>query len=265
MRYILSITICAALIFGLYACKKNEFNLKNNIFIENKASLKVNTVSSFAVNPLMQIKVDGKRVSSNITYFTPFPGGGLNTGGGSYADYLGVDPGQRKISVSMPFSGTNNDSVEVASTTVDLVAGKNYSVYFADTGSNATSLILEDDNTPPDSGYCKYRFINLIPNSPAAGYDLYLGTGSTSTTSTKVATVAGYKSVAEYFTVPLSAGTVWSIRPAGALATTTALVSYTSASSVVNQRVFTIITRGYDNITATTDVRRRAFSFIYNR
>lgn len=247
------------------SCKKNSFSVKENIFIDGQASLKINYFSPTQARPAYQIKIDGNRVSSNLTYPTPFPGGGLNTGGGSFADYLAVAPGSRKVDISIPNVGTNLDSIVLASATVDLAANKVYSLYFVDTAANLSTILLEDDLTSPDSGFVKYRFINLMPDL-AAGLDLYFGTGTTSTTSVKVAGPILFKQVSDYFTVPINTGTVWSIRPGGALATSTAITSYTSASTVINQRVFTIATRGYSTVaTPTTDGRIRAISFIFNR
>ena len=244
-------------------CEKNEFHLKENIFVTNKAYLKVNFVSSYRANPLYQVKVDGIRVSNGLTFFTPFPGGGLNTGGGNYADYLGVDPGSRKVTISLPFTGSDKDSIELASATVDLKAQKFHSLYFGDTAANTFSMLLEDDLTPPDSGFTRFRFINLIPDMPTA--DLYFGTGSTAATSMKVSGPIAYKSVSNYFNVPINTGTVWSMRLGGTDVSTMVDTSYTSTSSVINQRIFTITTRGYRSIRASTDPRRRMFSFIYNR
>ncbi len=264
MKLLKIITPAVFLAVLVAGCKKNKFNLKDNVFIEGKAQLKVNFVSSYQNNPAVQLKIDDIRVSNNYTYFTPFPGGGLNTGGGSYADYLSVDPGSHTVKISIPNAGTNNDSLVLATSTIDLAADKNYSLYFADTAANTISKLLQDDLTSPDSGYIKYRFINLMPDLPA-GLDLYFGTGSLSTNSTKVSGPILYQGVSDYFTVPLNTGTVWSIRPGGAAATTTAIATYTSGSSVINQRVFSIVSRGYNSITSTTDVRRRLFSFVYNR
>jgi hypothetical protein len=263
-HFIKSIITVLLLLFIFSGCEKNRFNLKNNTFITGKASLKINFFSSYRANPVYHIKVDDVRVSNNLTYATPFPGGGLNTGGGNYGDYLAVDPGSRKITIALPFTGTANDSVVLVTKTIDVVADKIYSLYFTDTTANTFSILTEDDLVSPDSGYIKYRLINLMPDLPA-GVDLYFGTGATSTTSTKVAGTILYKEMSPYFTVRINTGSVWSIRPGGAAATTTALSSYTSTSTVVNQRVFSISTRGYNSITATTDPRRGLFSFIYNR
>ncbi|MCA0381901.1 MAG: DUF4397 domain-containing protein [Bacteroidetes bacterium] len=264
MRNNLFMLLLAAVGFaGLVSCEKNSFAAKDNIFVEGKSKLKINFFSSYQSNPSFHIKIDGIRVSNLLTYATPFPGGGLNTGGGSYADYLSVEPGTHKVTIARPFTGTNGDSVELASATISIAADKVYSLYLADTAANTISVLAEDNLNSPDSGFCRYRFINLMPDLPEV--DLYFGTGATSTTSTKVAGPVKYKELSDYFNVALNSGSVWSIRPAGAAATTTALTSYTSTSSVVNQRVFTISTRGYNAITTSTDPRRRLVSLIYNR
>ena len=262
---ILGLFAAAAMTVMLAGCKKNEFNLKENVFVSGKALLKVNFVSSYRANPVYQIKIDSVRVSSSLTFFTPFPGGGLNTGGGNYADFIGVEPGSRKITISLPFAGTERDSVVLATATVNLTADKYHSLYFSDTAANTTSQLFEDNLASPDSGFVRYRIINLIPDI-AAGIDLYLGTGYTSTTSTKIAGPITYKQMTEYLTLPANPGVqFWSIRPAGAAATTTAIATYTSASTIVNQRVFTIAARGYNSVSTTGDPRIKAISFIYNR
>jgi Domain of unknown function (DUF4397) len=263
-RVLFSISAAVLLLFCIAGCEKNKFHLKDTNFIEGKASLKVNFFSSYQKSPFYQIKVDGIRMSNLLTYPTPFPGGGLNTGGGNYGDYLAIDPGKRKVSISLPFAGTSNDSVELASATIDLQANKIYSFYFTDTATNTFTRLLEDNLTSPDSGFIRYRFINLIPDLPE-GYDLYFGTDTTVTTSTKVSGPILYKETSSYFTVPLNTGTVWAIRKGNSAANSLVLFRYVSASTVVNQRVFTISTRGYNSITSTTDPRRRQFSFIYNR
>lgn len=262
-RYLMPFCAAALGLLVFAGCKKNKFNLKETTFIDGKASLKVNFFSSFFANPTYKIKVDDVTVSNPLSYATPYPGGGLNTGGGNYADYLAVEPGQRKIKIFLPFVGTNNDSVVLAETTVDLAANKIYSLYYADTAANMYTKLVEDRLSSPDSGFVRYRLINLMPD--LATVDLYFGTGSTAATSVKVAGPIAYKDTSAYFDLAINTGTVWSIRPGGAAASTTALASYTSASSVTNQRVYTISTRGYNSITTSTDPRRRLFSFIYNR
>lgn len=269
MKKITYILSCFLLVVMFTACKKNSFSVKENIFIDGQASLKVNYFSALQAKPSYQIKIDGMRVSNNLNYPTPFPGGGLNTGGGSYADYLAVAPGSRKVDISISNVGANTDSIALASATVNLEPNKVYSLYYADTAANTTTVLIEDDIRSPDSGFVKYRFINLMPDVPA-GLDLYVGTTSNYTSTTdfmKVASSVQYKAAGDYFTVPINTGYVfWCIRSAGALATSAPIAVYTSTSTSINQRVFSITARGYNAIsTPTTDGRIRAINFIFNR
>jgi hypothetical protein len=115
---------------------------------------------------------------------------------------------------------------------------------------------VQDTLTRPDSAFAKYKFINLIPDLPSA--DLYIGT-------IKVASAVPYKGVSSVFTVPTnSSSTTWAIRSEGG---TTNLATYPSAASITNQRVYTVIAKGYNSILniVTTDPRRRAISLIYNQ
>jgi len=240
----------------LAACEKNSFFTSNYIPVTTQAQVKVNFFSSYRANPPYQIKLNDVRISNNLTYATPFPGGGLNTGGGSTADYISFNPGSNKVSISLPKAGTDQDSVSLTTTTIDVAAGKTYSLYFADTAANMTTLLVQDTLSRPDSGWAKFKFINLIPDLPSA--DLYIGT-------TKVASAIPYKGVSPSFLLPTnSSSTTWAIRAAGG---TTNLATYASAASITNQRVYSVVARGYNSIlnTATTDPRRRSVSLIYNQ
>jgi hypothetical protein len=250
-------TLAGIVLLG--ACEKNSFFTSNHVQVPTQAQLKVNFVSIYRGLPPFQIKVNDVRVSNTITNtastaITPFPGGGLNTGGLSTADYLSINPGSNKISISIPKVGTDVDSVALATATIDVAAGNQYSLYFSDTAANTTSLLVQDTLSRPDSAFAKYKFINLIPDLPSA--DLYIGT-------TKVASAIPYKGVSPTFLVPTnSSSTTWGIRAAGG---TTNLNTYASAASVSNQRVYTVIAKGYSSISATADPRRRHVSLIYNR
>jgi hypothetical protein len=256
-QVILYIVFFSACIFC--ACEKNKLNSLSNIDNASiNAQMKVNFMSAYQTARPYQIKINDTRVSAGLTYATPFPGGGLNTGGGSTADYLLVSPGQTKVSISLPKFGTNTDSVELASTTVALEAGKNYSLFFADT-ANKTTVLLTDTLATPDSGYSRYKYLNLIPNLGAI--DLYFGT-------TLVAGNIPFKGTSPFFTVKAGTAAQWTIRAAGSASTSTAITIYptgTGTYTVPNQRVLTVFTRGYNGITSTTDVRRPLISLLYVR
>ncbi len=257
-RIIQLLNISTILLVLLTSCKKNELKTTEvNKLTENEAEVKVMFASFYRSNPRIYIKINDQLVSSVLTTFTPFPGGGLNTGGGSTADYLRVAAGQNKFSVAVPKFGTNEDSLQLASVQHTLAGGKKYSLYFADTSANTTSLLVEDSLTAPDSGYVRYKFVNMMPDAPG-GLDLYIGT-------VKVASAIPYKGVSPSFVLPTNnSSTIWAIREAGG---TTNRVTYTSAATLSNQRVFTVIARGYYSLstTATSEPRRRMVSLIYNQ
>ena len=249
-KFLSLLTICCILI---YSCDKNGLAISSGTDVSNDAQLKVNFFSIYRANPGYQVKINETRVSNVLTYATPFPGGGLNTLGGSTSDYLAVSPGQTKIAISFPKSGTNEDSLKVGDTTVTLEAAKKYSLYFADTGAKMVKLLVADTLVRPDSGYAKYKFVNLVPD--AAALDLYIGT-------VKVASNIPYKGVSASFVLPTNnSSTTWAIRNVGA---STDLVTYAGTTSIGNQRLYTVVARGYASL-AGTDPRRKMVSLIINQ
>ncbi len=255
MMFILSVVLLAG-------CDKEEINYSDFEYVDQtKALLKVNYNVAYYNNPFVQLKINGTRVSgTNIQTRYPFPGGGFNTLGGSTGDYLPVDPGNTEISVSIPKRGTNIDSVLVYKHTMQTVAGKNYSLHVADTLARK-GLAVEENTALPDSGFVRYRFVNLMPN--VASMDLYIGT-------VKVASNIAFMASSDSFLLPISQTTVsttWSIRPAGALPTSTAIATYNSASTILNRRVYTAFATGYNgyNTATTTEPRRPFVAFYYVR
>lgn len=253
LSYIISGAIGILLFYG---CEKNTFRVSNYLDATEQAQVKVNFFSMYRSLPAYHIKINDVRVSSSLSLSpnpTPFPGGGLNTGGGSTADYLSIAPGTPKVSIALPKAGTNDDSAQITSASPTLEAGKKYSLYFADTAANMISLLVIDTLARPDSGYAKYKFVNLMPDLPAL--DLYIGT-------TKVASNIPYKGVSPSFLVSTgSASTTWAIRTVGGTAN---LITYASASTINNRRVYTVVARGYNSVTSTADIRSRKISLIFN-
>jgi hypothetical protein len=236
-------------------CDKNEINYGETVTVTSEdALLKFNFVSVYAANPSVQLKVNGVRVSSLITARTPFPGGGFNTGGGSTPDYLTVKPGSTEISVAIPKKNTQTDSIVLFKNTIQLDAGNNYTTHITDTGANTRNILITDDFSRPDSGKARYRFINLMPN---VAVDIYFGT-------TAVVTNLAYGSSTSVMTIQNpTVATAWNVREAGTGATGPVLATYTSASTYLNQRVYTGFAMGYKGLTDA--VRKPYISFLLNR
>lgn len=234
------------------SCKKNVLTVSPYEYTGGKALVKINYSCPYFKNPAVIVKINGERVSSGITYSTPYPGGGLNTGGNTYADYLSVTPGAQKFALTIPKAGSFEDSIVLYETNVTLTADKYQTVHFTDTAANTTIVLTTDAANKPDSGFTQFTFVNLIPNS---NLDLYFGT-------TKVASNVAYKQATDPFLLPSGTSVAWSLRVAGS--TTTLGTTYTSSSTVANQRVFTVYSRGYIG-PATTDIRSPKISFAYNK
>jgi hypothetical protein len=239
------------------ACKKNVIKpLPITEATSSQAQIKIVYSSAYLINYSVQLKVNDVRVSNNITYSTPFPGGGLNTGGGSYSEYMLTSPGDLKIAVSVPNKNANSDSIPLSSNTVNVSAGKNYSVYIADTLASTQAIVVEDNLALVEGDFSRYKFVNVMPNS--TGLDLYFG-------DQLVASNIPYKGVSPEFTLARGAVGTWAIRTAGADPVSTAMAIYPAASSgkqtVPNARVMSVYARGYSGSSGT---RAPAISMLYN-
>jgi hypothetical protein len=254
-----SLAIAGAILFA--GCDKNEIKYGEFDLVGTDQTLfKVNYLSQYKSNSSVIFTIDGKRVNNPITARTPFPGGGLNTGGGSTANYMVFASGSHEFRVVIPSKITNEDSLELYKTSISLEAGKYQTLHITDTAANTYSALVTDMLTRPDSGTVKYRFLNLMPDAPAL--DLYYD-------STLLASNVAYKGSAE-FTKPSSlkaAKAGWWARATGAAPGTKALVAYATESGVIssqlNQRVFTVFTSGYASL-ASPDTRRPYLSFVFN-
>jgi hypothetical protein len=250
LSYIFSTPLLALVILAGTGCSKNEINYGEfTKLTADQAQLKVNYNIAYSANPGVQLKVNGVRVSTVITSRYPYPGGGYNTLGDSRPDYLAVTPGNLEVSVVIPKKGTNIDSVKLFTANLTAKAGENYTLHLTDTANNTKSLVTTDQMTVPDSGFVKFRFVNLMPNG--GSLDLYNGT-------TKVMSNVSYLSASDYFTLPTGTPTTtaWTVRVAGSAPTSAAVATYSNASTITNKRSYTVFATGY---TGRTDAVRRPY------
>lgn len=240
------------------SCKKNEIKYGDFELVDpNKALFKINFLSQYQSNPSVVFSIDGTRVSGPVTARTPFPGGGLNTGGGSTANYMLYAAGQHELKVIVPSKITMEDSLELYKTNFTLEGAKYQTLHITDTAANTYSSMQIDDLTRPDSGVVRYKFMNLMPDAPPLS--LYYN-------NVLMAENVAYKEVKEFTKASsLTAATAgWEARAA---APSTFKVSYTTSAGVIssqlNQRVFTVFTTGY-TLPKAPDARRPYLSFVFN-
>ncbi len=236
--------LLAASVLMMVGCKKSkDYKAEFDRTGPNDALLKVIYASAYSLNPTVQLSIDDVRVSGLITGRTPFPGGGFNTSGANFPDYLSVSPGNRKFSVAIPKKGTNVDSVVLFTTQISLDKAKNYTLNIMDTLTKTKALLVVDSVEQPAPSTVKYRFVNLMPNVPRI--DLYYN-------SLRVATNIAYNTEGVVFSLPVFIAGTWSIRETGTAPASTALATYPTGGTIANQRMFTAFAMGYKGSTSTT-------------
>lgn len=255
MKNIVLNFLAVAMIFFVSSCNKDtEYKAPQTFPNGNTAYLKINYASLHATNPSVQIAINDVRVSGSITGRTPFPGGGFNTSGSSFPDYLAVKAGVNKLSIVGLNRGTQKDSVVMFFTNINLQAGKFYTAHVTDTAARTQALLLEDVLGFKDTT-SRYRFVNLMPNVPLV--DLYYGT-------TLVSSAIPYLNSSAYFDLPSPLLTAaWTIRETGTAPTSTALATFTSTNTSLRGRVYTAFALGYRGQTLATT--RPYISFLLNQ
>jgi hypothetical protein len=260
-KSILKYGLALAVIILMYACSKKDgvTNQPYNAYgiTGTQGQLKINLAFAYAVDySTMRIKINGKTVSSSLQTRQPFPGGGFNTRGSNFALYLSVPQGSNAVSVVIPKVGTDTDSVVLYTGTVSIPDNSPYTLHLSDTAGNPRSgkiddLLVKNVINKLDTGFCRFKFVNLIPNLTAV--DLYLN-------GIKIQSNIPYKTATDTFSVRTGVNqpgwtsaitTTWAVRPAGALPTSTATASYASSNGLQSQKVMTLFSMGYSAGTGT--------------
>jgi len=261
MKKSINIFFLLTLILVISACDKEYESPVPETFNNGKALLKVVYASAYNARDSVQIKLNDVRVShtfignSTTNLPTPFPGGGLNTGGSNFPYYLEVNPGNTKVFVSTPKKLTNIDSIIRYSGFINLDADEKYTAFITDTTINARLVLVKENRDSVANGLSRFKFVNLIPNQPAI--DLYWQ-------STLVAGAVAYGTASPEFTIAAGQTGKWSLRIAGASPTSTALVTYptgTTNMTIPNRRIMTVFSKGY---TGATGARVPTVHLLYN-
>ena len=81
-----------------------------------------------------------------------------------------------------------------------------------------------------------------------------------------MATNIAYKAVSPSFILPTNtAAAVWTIKATGTSTSIGGGYSATVANTIANQRIYTVIARGFGSITSSTDPRYSKISLIINQ
>jgi hypothetical protein len=230
MKRVFSIIAFLMLATWWVGCEKNKYGVTERTEVTDKALVKIGYFVASITNQPVQAKINGSRVSPTLAYNTPFPGGGLNTGGSNNSDFLVLDPGNVNVQLSIPKVGTETDSVKVFDAQFTFTA-KRQTLFLTDSFPNITGVLV-DNETPAttDSGKVRINFVHLIPN--VGPVDLYKG-------AEKLKENIGYKESTEFFDT-FAGNATYAIKEAG---TSTTIASRAIAPAA--GRIYTFFSRGF--------------------
>ncbi|MBC7616867.1 MAG: DUF4397 domain-containing protein [Pedobacter sp.] len=227
----------------ILSCKKNTFKVTERVPSEGSAQVKLAFFSAYTVTPTAILYINDKAVSNTLSAPISFPGGGLNMNGSLNGDYLFVTPGVTKIQGFRPFIGTGNIMSKLFEFNETFNANTFYTYFITDTAATTTGFAIEDKRSKPDSGFVRFKFVNAMPNVPSI--DLYKGSNESTATLFKAA--IAYKAVSDNFDLSIPVSDSFFIRSAGALISTPPIARRAFTASLFNQRVYTLLARGYNS------------------
>jgi len=183
---------------GFFACDKNELRLTEYDLPQDKAYIRFALFSPGTPSTMIKVndvKINGATTSGNGGFFPSI----VNS-----PDYSAITP-NGNFRLSLPNTGTGNDSVLLYSGTLAVEAKKFYSVCLADTGISRTLFAIEDKlGALPDSGYVNIRLINAQPKLEALNLIRIDSTSSTVVVRDTIARNIAYKSATDYIKTSIS-------------------------------------------------------------
>lgn len=256
MKYIIFLAVASTLL--AVACKKNTFSTTERSVVEGKTFVKFGLFSMYPTSTALTIFGNNMRITAAIASPYGYPGGGFNTGGSSYADYLALNPGNLQLGIKSIFPNSDYILRNLLDTSYSFELDKKYTLLVADTGIKTTSILLRDDFPTVDSGYAYFRLVNLIPNSDSL--DFYKN-------DSLIFPRIGYKQ-AQLIKLRASVVDTFTFRPKGAPggpAVATGTPPYYRLATNTNQRIYTLVSRGFIGNTGASNPQTPAVSVIINK
>ncbi len=140
------------------ACEKAPLRTTETILPTDKAFVRIALLSPNTPN--VMIKADDVKINGNTT-----PGyGGIFPATFTFPDYAAVPPNST-LKLSLANAGTQNDSVVLFNTKLNVETGKFYALTLADTGINRTAFLTEDQFLPQQDSFLCVRLINAVVGS----------------------------------------------------------------------------------------------------
>jgi hypothetical protein len=232
---------------AMLGCKKNEFRRDEYDTPTGKAIVKVAYFSADSVSRSAQIYINNQLVSNSINSFTPFPGGGYNTGGNTDNGYLAVDAskGTADFKFVTANPGSTIISKELFTVSAPVFPNVQQIVFITDTAANTNAFTVKAEADRPDSGFVKMQFVNCIPDSGPISFYFK---------DSLVADNLKYKESIDFRTLPLYVDTL-KIYPTGVAPTVANRIAFYSFAGIGNQKIYSALCRGYIKAKTTGDIR----------
>ncbi|MGI8582338.1 MAG: hypothetical protein ACR2KX_09075 [Chitinophagaceae bacterium] len=143
---------------AILSCEKAPLQSTDTFLPTDKAFVRIALLSPGTPN--VMIKADDVKLNGNTT-----PGyGGIFPATFSFPDYAAV-PANGTFKLSLANTGTQNDSVVLFNTKLDVQAGKFYALTLSDTGINRTAFLIEDQFVLQKDSFLSVRLINAMVGS----------------------------------------------------------------------------------------------------
>lgn len=246
MFKIYSIGLCLALTAAIISCKKNELRLTQFELPADKAYVRFGLFSPNT--PAVMIKVNDVKINGASTGGN----GGFFPSTANFPDYSAIIP-ISTVKLSLPNTGTGNDSVVIYSGALTLEPNKFYALTLADTTTDRTLFAIEDQISLADSGFFKLRIINAMPKSPAINLIRIDSTSPTVVIRDTIAKNIAYKSASGYITT--------SISPLASNTSTVPVTYYTTLRFRVTNTAGQVIGSGSTSPLAIATSNKRSFTF----
>jgi hypothetical protein len=143
---------------AIISCKKADLSTTETITPTDKAFVRIGLYSPGT--PAVMIKANDVKLNGNTTIGS----GGIFPATVAFPDYAAVAPGST-LKLSLPNAGTQNDSIILFNSKLDIQAGKFYALTLADTGSNRTAFVIEDQFLAQKDSFLSVRLINAMVGS----------------------------------------------------------------------------------------------------
>ncbi len=159
-KYLMSIITAGVVLYGMSSCEKSELRATEYDLPTSQSFVRFVFLSP-GLSSVM-IKVNNNKINGNTTLGS----GGIFPPNSGIAEYSAVAP-NGNLRLSLPNTGTLNDSVVVFTGNMTTTAGRFYTTVLADSGATRTLFSVADDfGNRVDSGFTRLRFINATGKSP---------------------------------------------------------------------------------------------------